>query len=67
MEVVFEVVHKGRVVNRKKFLQAVVDGKALPEWIRIDQARLDRFALKTKGWISVPGVEWYEEKMVRFV
>ncbi len=67
MKVVFDVIHKGRVVDRRKLLQAVLDGRALPAWIRIDQGELNRFALRTRGRIRVPGVQWYEERMVRFV
>ncbi len=67
MEVLFEVVHRGRVIDRRKLLQAILDGQALPAWIQINQAEFNRFALRTRGRIRVSGVQWYEERMVRFV
>lgn len=43
----FDVIHRGRVIDRRKLLEAVLAGQALPKWIRIDQAELNRFALRT--------------------
>ncbi len=51
MKFLFEVIHKGKVVDRRKLLQAVLDGRALPKWIQINQAELNRFALRTRGRI----------------
>ena len=43
----------------------VVDKKAVPdEYKVVDQGMLDKMAQATKGAVPVPGVEWYEERVM---
>jgi hypothetical protein len=65
MTVQFQEIHRARVYDLKLLLQAVIDDRAFPSWVQVNQLALDRFADMTKGRIQVPGVEWYTEKRVR--
>lgn len=65
MSVNFDVTYKGKVVDLLRLLQAVMDGQALPSWIKVDYAELNRFAEKTRARVSVPGVKWLEERAAR--
>jgi len=52
---------KANVTDQKTAIAAIM---SWPDWglyIELKSAELNRFAARTKGAVSVPGVEWYED------
>lgn len=56
---------KGRIVDKKELLAAILKEKAPLNWVEFNFSEINRFANSTKGQISVPGVEWYNDKIVK--
>jgi len=52
---------KGKVVDMNALIKAAKQGNPAFSFLIVNQKELDKFARKTKGNVSVPGVEFFEE------
>jgi hypothetical protein len=52
---------KARIVDPKAAALAVMQWPDWSAYVSLNAAELNRFAARTKGSVSLPGVEWYED------
>jgi hypothetical protein len=55
---------KGRVVDIDELLHAIFIKKAPGNLIKLDESALNQLAKSTKGIISIPGVEFYNDRII---
>ena len=52
---------KGKVVDMNALINAAKPGSPAASFLTVNQKKIDKFARMTKGNVSIPGVEFFEE------